>query len=269
MKYAINGATTMPYSLEEDIVYAAGAGFEGVEIWWDKLKTYLESHRVPMLKKLLHENNIEAAAICPFLVSPFRNTGELRKEFLRAAEIAPQLDCGLIVICPDFQPVTFSVDQALKEHQKELEWYSRKAADWGVKLAIEPIGGHTLVPGPGEALELVKCIGNPANLGVVMDTFHYMKSNISIEAIEKIPPERLFIVHVNDSEDGMINELQDKNRVYPTLGKINLKGDLEALKKIGYQGYLSVEIFREEYWKDSVEDINARAFGSLMKMLQL
>jgi len=33
MKSCINGATTMPYSLEEDIRSAGEAGFERVEIW--------------------------------------------------------------------------------------------------------------------------------------------------------------------------------------------------------------------------------------------
>ncbi len=269
MKYAINGATTMPYSLEDDIVHAAGAGFEGIEIWWDKLKAYLESHSIPILKDLFLKNNLQAAAICPFLVSPFRNTEELRNEFLRALEIAPQLGCKLIVVCPDFQPVTLSVEKAMERHCREFEWYGVRAAENGIMLAIEPIGGHTLVPGPAEALKLIECMGNRDNMGIVMDTFHYMKSNISMDTIEKIPVERLFIVHVNDSEDGMINELQDKNRVYPTLGKIDLKSNIEALRRIGYKGYLSVEIFREEYWKDSAEKINSSAYEGLMKMLQL
>ena len=84
----------------------------------------------------------------------------------------------------------------------------------------------------------------------MMDTFHYFKSRVSIEEIAAIPIEKLLIVHVNDCEDLPREELRDSNRLYPSLGIIPLKGMLGAIKRNGYQGYLSVEIFREEYWKD-------------------
>ena len=44
MRTCINGATTMPYPLEEDIRSAARAGFEGVELWVPKVEKYLEAH---------------------------------------------------------------------------------------------------------------------------------------------------------------------------------------------------------------------------------
>ena len=56
MKSCINGATTMPYTLEQDIVAAAQTGFEGLEIWWDKLATYLENYSTDELKQLLAEH---------------------------------------------------------------------------------------------------------------------------------------------------------------------------------------------------------------------
>jgi len=37
MKTCINGATMMPHPLEKDIEAAGEAGFQGVEIWRDKL----------------------------------------------------------------------------------------------------------------------------------------------------------------------------------------------------------------------------------------
>ncbi len=42
MQACINGATTRPYALEEDLVAAGAAGFPLVEIWAGKLQTYLE-----------------------------------------------------------------------------------------------------------------------------------------------------------------------------------------------------------------------------------
>lgn len=47
-----SGATTMPYTLEQDLADAAKAGIRGIKIWSRKLGTYLESHSVDDLKTL-------------------------------------------------------------------------------------------------------------------------------------------------------------------------------------------------------------------------
>lgn len=269
MKYAINGATTMKYPVEEDIVSAARNGFEGVELWWDKVKRYLENHTAAQLNTLLRENHVEAAGLCPFLVSPFRNTQTLREEFQQALEAAECINCRLLTVCPDFRPMQLCVEQALDMHGEEFKWYAGQAGMSGIKLAIEPIGRHTLVGGPMEALDLIKRAGEPDNLGLLIDTFHYMRSAVSQEVIRQIPLDKLYIVHVNDSENGMIEELEDKNRLYPTEGAIDLKSTVMALKEMSYEGYLSVELFNRKYWEEEIDRISKRAKDSLLEMLKL
>ena len=269
MKNAINGATMMPYGLQEDIAAAAKAGFEGIEIWWDKVKKYLENHSYADIKALLRDDNILPAGLCPFLVSPFRNTDSLKEDFMRGLEAAGEIGCGLLTVCADFRPINLTKSEALKRHSELFAWHAEKATQYGIRLAIEPIGCHTLVGGPIEALELVRTAGSPANLGILMDTFHYMRSSIGPDVIREIPAEKLYIVHVNDSEYGMIEELADKHRLYPTEGFIDLKGDMLALKDIGYDGFLSVEVFRPEYWEDPIDVITRRAMDSLRKMHSL
>ena len=46
-----------------------------------------------------------------------------------------------------------------------------------------------------------------------------------------------------------------------------LEHDLELWKKIGYDGYLSVEIFREEYWKQPVDKVVGDAKTAFDKWL--
>ena len=65
MYSCINGATTMPYSLEEDLTVAAQAGFKAVEIWSRKLDLYLDTHEVEELKSQLDLHNLKVASLCP------------------------------------------------------------------------------------------------------------------------------------------------------------------------------------------------------------
>ncbi|QDW75152.1 sugar phosphate isomerase/epimerase [Lachnospiraceae bacterium KGMB03038] len=268
MLTAINGATTMPYSLEEDIHFAAKVGFDGVEIWWDKLKAYLKDHTAESLAEEMERCGIIPVGVCPFLVSAFRDTEKLREEFKSALDAADRIQCRLLTICPDFRPAWMSVEEGLKRQAEEFSWYAKKAEEKGIRLAIEPIGGHTLVPGPTEALRLIDLAGSPPNLGIVLDTFHYMRSGITQNEILSIPAEKLYIVHINDSERGMAEELQDKNRLYPFEGCIDLNLSRNLLDKIGYCGYCSVEVFRPEYWEQSSEDIHERAFESAKKFVE-
>jgi 2-keto-myo-inositol isomerase len=269
MRFAINGATTMPYTLEEDVLAAAGTGFQGVEIWWGKLVRYQEKHSLSELRALLSDNALAITGLCPFLVSPFRNTESLRADFQQALHASGEIGCDLITVCPDFRPMELSREEAFKRHADAFAWHAEQAAKAGVRLCIEPIARHTLIPGPMEALALIKSAGDPENLGVLMDTFHYMCSGISPDTIRAIPLEKLWLVHANDSERGAVEELKDEDRLYPTEGYIDLKADMDALVSIGYDGYLSVEVFRPAYWRLPIGEINRRARESLDRLLAL
>jgi sugar phosphate isomerase/epimerase len=45
----------------------------------------------------------------------------------------------------------------------------------GLNLALEPLGRNPLVPGPREAMTLIKLAGR-ANVGQILDSFHCYKS---------------------------------------------------------------------------------------------
>jgi 2-keto-myo-inositol isomerase len=257
----------MPHSLEDDIKAAGSAGFDGIEIWFDKLRTYLIDHTIQDLQQSLRDHNLTPVALCPLTIWPFRDTEPARAAYLEAIDLAPRLGCDLVIVCPDFQPARLTREEALDIHAAELATMAQQAGERGVRLAIEPIGKHSLVPGPHEALYLIECAGSPANVGVLMDTFHYFRSQVTLAELERLPMEKLWLVHVNDSEDGAIDELTDGNRVYPTLGVIPVQKQLSLLKTRGYDGYLSVEIFRREYWDQPASTVAAQSFKYLNRLL--
>jgi 2-keto-myo-inositol isomerase len=257
----------MTSSLIQDIDAASEAGFEGLELWWDKVKVYLQDHSTEELRQFLASRGLKPAAICPLTIWPFRDTEPARDNYCQAIERANAIECGLVIVCPDFQPARLTREQALDTHAAELATMAEQAKGYGVKLAIEPIGRHTLVPGPVEALALIDRAGAPTNVGLLMDTFHYFRSQVSLETLASIPIDKLWMVHVNDTEDGAIDELTDGSRLYPGLGVLPLREQLSLLKKRGYSGYASVEIFRREYWGQPPQDVARKAYGSLRTLL--
>ena len=75
------------------------------------------------------------------------------------------------------------------------------------------------------------------------------------EEVKSIPAEKLLLVHVSDCENRPKDELENTHRLYPGEGVIPLRDYLGALKETGYEGFLSIEIFRPDHWKDSQEGI--------------
>lgn len=267
MKTCMNGATTMPQSLEDDLAAAAAAGFQGVELWWDKVQAYLGDHSPSDLRALLGHHRLVPVSICPLLIWPFRDTEPARQSYRAAVELAPQIGCDLVIACPDFRPARMEREEALAAHGNELRDMAGLAAKHGVRLAIEPISRHTLCAGSNDALELIRRAGSPDNVGLLVDTFHYFRSQVTADELDAIPIDKLFVVHVNDTEDGAIDELTDANRVYPLEGVIPLTQMLSGLVRRGYDGYLSVEIFRPEYWKQPGSDVAAHAMRSLSELI--
>ena len=267
MKSCLNEATVMYAPLEADVRGSAKAGFAGIELWWAKVDRYLQAHSVDSLRRLIDENGVAVASLCPFRIWPFRDSEPAREEFKTAIELAPRIGCRLLVVCGDYQPARLTRPEAMGALAAELSRMAELAKEAGLSLAVEAIGMHTLVRGPAEALELIGLSGNPANVGVAMDTFHYFRSQVSDREILRTPVERLLMVHINDSEDGAINELSDSNRVYPGRGVLPLRHYLELLNKLGYEGYLSVELFNPAYWKDDPQEVLATSFSSLKNYL--
>ncbi len=262
MYSCINGATTMPYTLEQDLEAAAKAGFEAVEIWSRKLDTYLDTHSVEALKELLDQHQLKVASLCPYSLVGFSDNRGHIISIRTAAEIAEAIACPVLLVCADAPPDEIDLDDAYDAMANVAGTYADMAEDYGVKIAIEPLGGHPFIPGPEEALEIIDRAEHEA-LGLMMDTFHYYKSDISLDTIRNIPLEHLLIVHVNDCEDLPKEDLTDQHRLHLGEGVIPLHEMLSVLKEKGYEGALSVEIFREAYWQQDPESVSIAAKGAL------
>ena len=266
MKTCINGATTMPYTFEQDLNSAGAAGFEGVEIWSAKLNKFLQTHSVEEANALLDKNNLQAAALCPWNFCFFGDVEDTAEAIKQGAKLAQQLGSDTLLVCPDSPPSGMSESEAVKTAGEVGRKYANISQDYGVNLALEPLGNHPFVPGAKQAIAIVE-EANHDNFGMMIDTFHYYKSGVPMKDIEAIPIEKLFIVHVDDCEDRPRDELNDSHRLHMGLGVMPLKEMLGILKGKRYQRFLSVELFRQEYWDKPPEVISQEAKKHLGEVL--
>src|SRR5437867_55454 len=99
MKLALNGATTMYADLETDIKAAGEAGFELVELWASKLRTYLSTRTIGELRSLLTANNVEPYSINSIEHITFRSREDyelIKAECGELSAVAGELLCPYI-----------------------------------------------------------------------------------------------------------------------------------------------------------------------------
>lgn len=252
MKLALNGATTMKADLETDIRAASHAGFDYLEIWAAKLRRFLESNHIDQLKELFDVHGLKPYSINSIEHITFREMKshmELLGECEELCRIARAVDCPYIVVVPSPLPEGKGREDVIEESARVLAELSSIAEPFNVSLAFEFLGQPGCsVQTLGLADEIVKETGR-ANVGLVLDSFHFYAGGSSLESIEALDPERLFIFHINDAEARPREELQDSHRLLPGLGILPLREIVGALHHVGYKRVASVEIFRPEYWE--------------------
>jgi len=251
---------------EEDLKATADAGFRAIEISPQKLADFVEREPQGRAKALLDEYHLKAAGLCGYSLRAFSKSEASVQVVEQGIKFARAIDTNIILVYFDRPPADMPKDEASLAVVKRSKVLAQAAKEAGIRIALEPLGRHPIVPGPEEALKIVKEVGSPA-LGIMMDTFHYFCSGVAPDEVKKIPSELLLIVHINDCEDLPREKLTDKNRLYPGEGIMPLEEYLAALGEINYQGYLSVELFREEYRRGGPGPLAKRSYQTLMCFL--
>jgi 2-keto-myo-inositol isomerase len=108
---------------------------------------------------------------------------------------------------------------------------------------------------------------NRRNVGLVLDSFHFFTGGSTIKMIDALDPRRLFIFHIDDSENLPLDQLTDAHRLLPGLGILPLKEIIAAFKRVGYDANASVEIFRPEYWERDPFELAREAKAAVEKVL--
>ena len=120
--------------------------------------------------------------------------------------------------------------------------------------------GRTLFPyttlfRSGEAYDIIHEL-DMENVGLTLDCFHFHGMHSSLADLAQADGKKIFIVHLNDTEDFPIGSLLDEDRVWPGDGCIDLDAIFQTLKKIGWkEDVVSLELFRPEYYKMDPDDV--------------
>lgn len=259
MKLCFNQATTLNNSnLVKDLEYCEKHGYDYIEIrTMDKLPEYLQEHSLDDLADYFQTHHIKPLAFNALVFFNNRDDEgyqEIIREFRQMLETGSKLGVKYIVAVPlvtEQKILKSDIKASCVEVLKEL---SDLAEPYGIKIAVEFVGHpQCTVNTFGQAYEIVEEVARD-NVGLVLDCFHFHAMGSKREDLERADASKIFILHIDDTEDYPIGFLTDEDRVWPGQGVIDLDYILSTIQRKGYSDVVSVELFRPEYYLLDAEE---------------
>lgn len=184
-----------------------------------------------------------------------RNTKEYLKELVRFTGEVGGTNVILGSAAARSIPKEMPFIEGWKNSREMLREAAEYSAQYDVVLSLEPIAANltNFINTPDDAMKMVREVDHP-NLKWMLDCFAAYNQGVDMpEAIRKYG-EHLAHVHVND-----------ENKSWPGTGRIDYPPIVQALKDVGYTGYLSVEVFD---LRPDPETIAREALKSLRSMFE-
>ena len=270
MKLAFHGATTMTCNLETDVAVTARAGFKALEVWAAKMDRYLVAHSLADLNELFVDHGVMPLTINSLEFIAFRGNEytQVEARLHELGRIAQAIGCPTVVVVPSPSPNrNISWAEVVTEYVKVLRDLSEIAYQYNVKLSLEFLGfGWCSVRTPRAAFEIIQKVDRD-NLGLTVDAAHLYAGGGLMSELDQLDPKRIFAFHLDDLEDTPKEAITDGTRLLPGLGVVPLDDICARLKRIGYAGSCSVELFRPEYWNWDPQDLAVKAREAALKVL--
>ncbi|SDO42593.1 Sugar phosphate isomerase/epimerase [Paenibacillus sp. yr247] len=256
-KPALNASTLFPFKLEvkEQVRIAAEAGYAGVELWVKDLDAYLSNGgTVKQLKRYITDTGIEVVNAIAFFAWSDENEAERERAFVQAEKemvMLAELGCAAVA-APPFGNVERVSLESMAESFAMLSELARKI---GIKPYLEFWGRAKKLSRLSEAIYVAMESGAP-NAQILLDPFHMYTGGSRVENLAYLNGERIGIVHVNDYPAAPARDvIADRNRVFPGAGCAPSQQFASTLYDIGYRGYLSLELFIEDFGTKSALDV--------------
>jgi sugar phosphate isomerase/epimerase len=243
---------------------AARVGFTGLGLWHADIRHQLEGGRtLGQMQEIFAGaglRHLELEFIADFFVdpgTPERGASDETKALLfEAAAVfgAHHIKVGNI-------PGTVCEPDRLAEAFAALCAEASEHTDARVAYEFMPfdVNVNTLEA----ALALMKNAGEPANAGLVIDTWHMAKLGISPDDLRRVRPEQLAWVELSDGhhhnlDDAIYEVTCDRN--LPGEGEFDIRGYVEAFQQIGYPGPWGVEVLSAPLRELPIEQAFNRAY---------
>ena len=248
-KTCLNTSTLRGYQLplSQLVSIAHQAGFDAIEPWISELEAHQKSGgSLEELGAQIRDLGLTvqgAIGFAPWILGANDGFEQARRDMELVARIG-----GKLIAAPPMGAVEIS-DFALQTIAERYAKLCEIGREIGVRSLVEVWGFSKTLSRLGDATWVAVESGAP-NAGVLADVYHLYKGGSPIQGLRQLNAHSLPLFHVNDYPAIAPANIGDADRVWPGDGVAPLRETFELLRAIGFDGYLSLELFNPHYWQD-------------------
>ena len=258
----LNGATLMTTNTQRVLEIARDTGYAGIEARAERLLQ--SSAEVRATAELARPN--EVLTVNGVALS-LRSDGRMNRELLDA-DLPPRLRICKEIRSPYLLAIVprapgLQTSRAIPGTREALELARERAGAMGIRIGFEFLGfADCPINTPALAGEVVDGVDG---IELVLDSCHWHASGA--RPLRDYPVERLALVHLNDAPAMPPLEIEDRDRVFPGEGVINLRDLAKDLTADGYAGPWSLETFNASYWGEDPAEVAGRGLAAVLRIV--
>jgi sugar phosphate isomerase/epimerase len=252
-RYCLNTATLMgqKLSIVEEVEIVSRAGYQAIEPWVRELDSYVRGGgSLKDLGKRLTDRGLTVESAIDFfdwLVDDEVQRKKGLENARRGMDMVKQIGGKRIAAPPAGATDRAGIPllTAADRYRTLLDLGSHA----GVVPQVEIWGFSKTLNRLGEAA-LVAVESGHKDACILADVYHLYKGGSGFTGVNLLNGSALHVLHMNDyPADPPRATITDAQRIYPGEGVAPLKTLLRDLRRIGFRGVLSLELFNREYWK--------------------
>ncbi|MCV7282233.1 sugar phosphate isomerase/epimerase and 4-hydroxyphenylpyruvate domain-containing protein [Mycolicibacterium flavescens] len=233
-------------TLDDKLVAAAHAGFDGVELFEPDLIASTSSAN--QVREQCEDLGLEIVLYQPFRDLDSTDPEQFRrnlKRLDRKFDVMAELGAGLILVCSN---ASADAVTDLDELATQLRAAGDLAQRRGMRIAYEALAWGSTVNLWQQSWDAVSRADHPA-VGLCLDSFHILSRSSALANLDEVPGDKIFFVQLADAPHKDMDVLQWSRhyRLFPGEGAFDLTAFTKAVLKAGYRGPLSLEVFNDVF----------------------
>lgn len=252
----LDTATIRPAGgLKEKVDIAVAAGYDAIEPWDSELEEYeKEGGNLKEMAEYIKDHGL----FVPSMIGLWGALPESEEEFQKSLSatrnrmrMASEIGCEFVQTIPNKVGKQYDTHFVADCYRRLLEI---GIEDYNIKPAlvfVEMFPVQTM----GQALSIAADADHP-EARIIPDVFHMYISGGGFNGLKMLGGRSMAIFQFNDAPKGMAREdMRDKDRVFPGDGILPLPDILKDLKRTGFDGCVSLELYNPDYYKRDLLEV--------------
>lgn len=253
--FGVSEFTTWPWSFEQDVEEYSRLGIDAIEVCEAKLDPERAAGQIAAAMGA----GLTVSSVQPRLHSLFpdeprpepKEPAERMRRYRKTIEFFGKHCPGVTLVTITGAVPGWDFNHGYDVAVREYTLLADYAADHGVRIALEPLNPilmniDSFICTVPEALDIIHAVNRP-NFGIFLDVWHIWANSAAVDWIERCEGI-IFGVHINDWR----RPRHTADREVIGRGQIDLPPLLRAIRRSGYDGAYTLELFSSDWLPDSL-----------------